>query len=190
MEYDRWWAKSSWIILIVHGVIPHDIHRGEEIQEHVISRKNHAYYLMGWGRSNSVHWTLAAVAKCEEVWIFAFVHWLLPARNMPEVLLSHENSRPHKCAHHWGIHKICANRVAAPTLHCRSHTVRFSSVCTCERHPVKKLFCEWQGTEEYHMPVVAEEREQLLLGGSTCCCSKMEEDCCQRGGLQWKVTTL
>jgi len=105
-----------------------------------------------------VHWTLTAVAKREEVWMFAFVHWLLPARNMLEVLLSHGNSRPHKCAHH----KICVNRVAAPTLQSRYHMVRFSSVCTCERQPVKKLFCEWQGTAEYHMPVVAEEREQSV----------------------------
>jgi hypothetical protein len=96
----------------------------------------------------------------------------------------------HKCAHHWGIHIICVNRVAAPSLQSRSHTVRFSSVCTCERQPVKKLFCECQGTEEYHVPVVAEEREQLLLGGSTCHCSKMEGDCWQRWGLQWKITTL
>jgi hypothetical protein len=44
-----------------------------------------------WGR----HWTLTAVAIHEEVWMFAFVHWLLPPGNMPEVLLSHENSRPH-----------------------------------------------------------------------------------------------
>ena len=45
------------------------------------------------------HWTLTAVVKHEEVWTFAFVHWLLPYRNMPEVLLSHENSRPPTNAH-------------------------------------------------------------------------------------------
>ena len=45
------------------------------------------------------HWTLTAVAKREEVRMFAFVHWLLPARNVPKVLLSHENCRSHTNVH-------------------------------------------------------------------------------------------
>ena len=42
----------------------------------------------------------------------------------------------HKCAHHWGIHKICVNRVAAPSLQSRSH----SQIFTCL--PLWKTACE------------------------------------------------
>ena len=80
-------------------------------------------YLWRW------HWTLDCYSETRRSLNVCLCALTFHPRKMPELLLHHENTRSHKCAHHWGIHKICVNRFAAPTLPSRSHIVRFSSVC-------------------------------------------------------------
>jgi hypothetical protein len=102
MGYDRWWAKSEAGSSCRFMELYHMTSIGVKKFKNMSSAGKimptilwdeeglilWGCYLCGW------HWTLTAVAKHEEVWMFLFVHWLLPRRNMPEVLLSHENSRP------------------------------------------------------------------------------------------------